>query len=50
MHDERKDPIITLVRAAQAHRDQEIRASLLAKALLVVLGAIIIFALYSAWT
>ena len=49
MHDERKDTIITLVRAAQARRDEEIRASLLAKALLLVLGAIIVFALYSAW-
>lgn len=50
MHDERKDTIITLVRASQAHRDEEIRASLLAKALLLVLGAIIIFALCRAWT
>jgi len=48
-YDSRKDAIISLVRASQASQDEELSASLLAKAFYLALGAFVLFMLYRAW-
>lgn len=48
-YDSRMDAIISLVRSSQERQDEELRASLLAKAFYLVLGAVVVFMLYRAW-